>query len=121
MTLAEHIQHIDELAAEIRGALTRRERNAVRAELTKAIAAQAEIERAAAAHDQSVGGDHMPKVLNARQAGTKPAADRVYVGRPSRWVILSFSAATARATRSSRSTAHGSCGSQRSCASYFVA
>ena len=24
----------------------------------------------------------MPKVLNARQAGTKPAADRVYVGRP---------------------------------------
>ncbi len=23
----------------------------------------------------------MPKVLNARQAGTKPAADRVYVGR----------------------------------------
>jgi hypothetical protein len=26
----------------------------------------------------------MPKVLNARQAGTKPAADRVYVGRPSR-------------------------------------
>jgi hypothetical protein len=27
----------------------------------------------------------MPKVLNARQAGTKPAADRVYVGRPSKW------------------------------------
>ncbi len=27
----------------------------------------------------------MPKVLNARQAGTKPAADRVYVGRSSRW------------------------------------
>jgi len=27
----------------------------------------------------------MPKVLNARQAGTKPAADRLYVGRPSRW------------------------------------
>ena len=46
MTLAEHIQHIDELAAEVRGALTRRERNAVRAELAKAIAAQAEIERA---------------------------------------------------------------------------
>ncbi len=53
MTLAEHTAHIDELAAEIRGALTRRERNAVRAELTKAIAAQAEIERAAAAHGQS--------------------------------------------------------------------
>jgi len=56
MTLAEHIQHIDELAAEVRGALTRRERNAVRAELAKAIAAQAEIERGAAAHDQSAGG-----------------------------------------------------------------
>ena len=37
------------------GALTRRERNAVRAELAKAIAAQAEIERAAAAHGQSAG------------------------------------------------------------------
>ena len=55
MTLAEHIQHIDELAAEIRGALTRRERNAVRAELAKAIAAQAEIERAPTARDQSTG------------------------------------------------------------------
>ena len=37
----------------------------------------------------------MPKVLNARQAGTKPAADRVYVGRPSKWGNLSGSAATA--------------------------
>ena len=55
MTLAEHILHIEELAAELRGALTRRERNAVRAELAKAIAAQAEIERAAAAHGQSAG------------------------------------------------------------------
>jgi Domain of unknown function (DUF4326) len=27
----------------------------------------------------------MLKVHNARQAGTKPAADRVYVGRPSKW------------------------------------
>jgi hypothetical protein len=51
MTLAEHIE---ELRQEVRGVLTRRERNAVRAELAKAIAAQAEIERAAAAHDQSV-------------------------------------------------------------------
>jgi len=25
------------------------------------------------------------KVLNAKQAGTKPAADRLYVRRPSRW------------------------------------
>ena len=54
MTLAEHIQHIDELAAEVRGALTRRERNAVRAELANAIAAQADID-AAAARGQSAG------------------------------------------------------------------
>ena len=51
MTLAEHIE---ELIAESHGALTRRERNAVRADLAKAIATQAEIERAATAHDQSV-------------------------------------------------------------------
>ncbi len=49
MTLLEHIE---ELRAESRGALTRRERNAV---LAEAIAAQAEIERTAAAHDQSMG------------------------------------------------------------------
>jgi hypothetical protein len=55
MTLAEHIQHVAELRQEVKGALTRRERNAVRAELAKAIAAQAEIERAAAAHGQSAG------------------------------------------------------------------
>jgi hypothetical protein len=54
MTLAEHIQHVAELRQEVKGALTRRERNAVRAELAQAIAAQAEIERAAAAHGQSV-------------------------------------------------------------------
>ena len=55
MTLAEHIDTSMSWRQEVRGALTRRERNAVRAELAKAIAAQAEIERAAAAHDQSVG------------------------------------------------------------------
>ena len=27
----------------------------------------------------------MCKVLNARQVGRKPAPDRVYVGRPSKW------------------------------------
>ena len=27
----------------------------------------------------------MCKVLNARQVGKRPAADRVYVGRPSKW------------------------------------
>lgn len=52
MTLAEHIE---ELRAEARGALTRRERNATQAELARAIAALAEIERAAAARDQSAG------------------------------------------------------------------
>jgi hypothetical protein len=47
------LQHIEELRAEARGALTRRERNAVQAELAQAIAAQAEIDRAVAAHDQN--------------------------------------------------------------------
>jgi hypothetical protein len=55
MTLAEHIQHIDELRQEVRGALTRCERNAVRTELATAIAALAEIECAAAARGQSAG------------------------------------------------------------------
>jgi len=27
----------------------------------------------------------MCKIFNARQAGNRPAADRVYVGRPSKW------------------------------------
>ena len=27
----------------------------------------------------------MCRVLNARQVGKQPAADRVYVGRPSKW------------------------------------
>jgi hypothetical protein len=52
MTLAEHIA---ELRAEVRGAMTRRERNAVQRELAQAIAAQAEIERAAAAGCHSAG------------------------------------------------------------------
>ena len=52
MTLLEHIE---ELRAEVRGALTRRERNAVQANLTQAIAAQAAIERAAAARGRSAG------------------------------------------------------------------
>ena len=59
MTLAEHIE---ELIAELRGALTRRERNAVRAELAGAIAAQAEIERAPAGVARARGGDHVCKV-----------------------------------------------------------
>jgi len=38
--------HIQELRAELRGCLTRRERAAVQAELARAVAAQAEIDRA---------------------------------------------------------------------------
>jgi hypothetical protein len=82
MTLAEHIE---ELRQEVRGALTRRERNAVRAELAKAIAARRRSSAPPRRMSRARGADHMPKVLNARQAGTKSAADRVYVGRPSRW------------------------------------
>jgi hypothetical protein len=52
MTLAEDIE---ELRQEVRGALTRRERNAVQAELAEALTAQAQIERAAAASGQSAG------------------------------------------------------------------
>jgi Domain of unknown function (DUF4326) len=48
MTLAEHIA---ELRQEVRGALTRRERNAVQAELAQAIAAQADITAAARKKD----------------------------------------------------------------------
>jgi hypothetical protein len=48
-------------------------------ELAQAIAAHVAIERAAA-HHHSTGSDAMVKVLNARQAGTKPATDRVYLG-----------------------------------------
>ena len=59
MTLAEHIE---ELRAEARGALTRRERNATQAELARAIAALAEIERAAPRATRTRGGD--PPVLS---------------------------------------------------------
>ena len=41
--------HIQELRAELRGCMTRRERAAVQAELAAAIAAQAELDRAAEA------------------------------------------------------------------------
>jgi hypothetical protein len=37
--------HIQELRAELRGCMTRRERAAVQAELTRAFAAQAELDR----------------------------------------------------------------------------
>jgi hypothetical protein len=52
MTLLEHIE---ELRAEARGALTRRERDAVQSELAAAIAARAEIEPAGATRNQSAG------------------------------------------------------------------
>jgi hypothetical protein len=47
--------HIQELRAELRGCLTRRERAAVRAELAAAIAAQAEHDCAIEAHNQREG------------------------------------------------------------------
>ena len=47
--------HIDELRAELRGCLTRRERAKVAAELEAAITAQKEQDRAAEAHHNSEG------------------------------------------------------------------
>ncbi len=47
--------HIEELRAELRGCLTRRERTTVEAELTAAIAAQKEQDRAAKAHHDGEG------------------------------------------------------------------
>ena len=44
-----HYDHIQELRAELRGCMTRRERAAVQAELAAAIAAQAELDRTAEA------------------------------------------------------------------------
>jgi len=41
----------------------------------------------------------MCKVLNARQVGKRPAADRVYVGRPSKWGNPFVIGAMVRATR----------------------
>jgi hypothetical protein len=56
----------------------------------------------------------MCKILDARRVGSRPTPDRVYVGRAGKWGNRSSSAVTARATRSSRNTAHGSCSSQHS-------
>jgi hypothetical protein len=47
--------HIEELRAELRGCLTRRERKAVEAELTATIAAQKEHDGAAETHHQGEG------------------------------------------------------------------
>ena len=47
--------HIQELRAELRGCLTRRERATVRAELVAAIAAQAERDRTVDARQQNEG------------------------------------------------------------------
>ena len=50
-----HCDHIQELRAELRGCLTRRERATVRAELTAAIAAQAERGHAVEARHEKEG------------------------------------------------------------------
>ena len=47
--------HIEELWAELRGSITRRERAAIKAELTAAIAAQKEHDGAAEAHHNGEG------------------------------------------------------------------
>ena len=47
--------HIQELRAELRGCMTRRERAAVQAELANAIVAQAELDRAAEALNPNGG------------------------------------------------------------------
>ena len=51
--------HVQELRAELRGCMTRRERKAVRAELAAAVAAQAELVCAGQALCGTVGGDHV--------------------------------------------------------------
>ena len=51
--------HIQELRAELRGCMTRRERAAVQAELAAAIAAQAELDGAAEALRPNAGGDEV--------------------------------------------------------------
>jgi hypothetical protein len=68
--------------------MTRRERAAVQAELAKATADQAELDRAFDRALEALCNDRsraMCRVLNVRQLGKRPAADRVYVGRPSKW------------------------------------
>jgi hypothetical protein len=51
--------HIQELRAELRGCMTRRERAAVQAELAAAVAAQAELDRNGQALCATEGGDHV--------------------------------------------------------------
>jgi hypothetical protein len=69
--------------------MTRRERARVEAELAAAIVERAEIERAFDSAVEALGSNWkeagMCKVLNVKQVGKRPAADRVYVGRPSKW------------------------------------
>jgi hypothetical protein len=81
--------HIQELRAELRAyCMIRPERAAVQAELAKAVAEQTELDRAfdraleALCEEKS---EAMCRVLNVRQVGKRPATDRAYVGRPSKW------------------------------------
>jgi hypothetical protein len=84
--------HIEELRAELRGCLNRRERARIAAELEAAIAALKEQDRAAEANraTRMKGEATMCKVLNVRRVCRRPAPDRVYVGHPSKWGNLRY-------------------------------
>ena len=64
--------------------LTRRERAQAKIELKRLLAAQAERDRAFEPCCKE-GDKAMCRVLNVRQVGKQPTADRVYVGRPTKW------------------------------------
>lgn len=74
-----------QLRAELTGCLlTRRERVQANAELKRLLAARAELDRELETCCKE-GTKAMCRVLNIRQVGKQPAADRVYVGRPTKW------------------------------------
>ena len=78
-------QQIIELRLELTECLlTCRERAQANAELKRLLATQAERDRALEPCCKE-GGKAMCRVLNVRQVGKRPAADRVYVGRPTKW------------------------------------
>jgi hypothetical protein len=80
--------HIQQLRAELRGCyMTRRERAAVQAELAKALAEQAELDRA---FDRALEALCKQRRVSHVQGSQCPpswqtAGSDVYVGRPSKW------------------------------------
>jgi hypothetical protein len=75
--------HIQELRAELRGCMTRRERATVQAELAAIGTDRNRPRRRGASTERREV--IMCKVMNARQVGKHATTDRVYVGRPSKW------------------------------------